>query len=209
MQKELEGSSIVLNDIGHTLNHENLTPPFVPDLKTEVSADENSWSSLSPFKFEPSEVSLISDLMSDCCEHSQIADSSETPCLTRPPTSSPVIPPQDPTMSLIAVTADTPSCSGTQCHTAKTSTERTYACSLCTRRFRRRSALVAHTRFHAAHGKPFSCVVCQKTFAQQKHLAEHERRHARRRPYSCSVCKKTFLRPYERTRHMRRHTRRN
>lgn len=66
-----------------------------------------------------------------------------------------------------------------------------YACSTCSKTFKRRKVLRRHARFHTGE-KPYSCAACSKTFALRKSLRRHLRFHTGERPHTCTKCSKSF-----------------
>jgi len=54
---------------------------------------------------------------------------------------------------------------------------KTFACTLCSRRFRRQEHLKRHYRSLHTHEKPFECHECGKKFSRSDNLAQHQRTH--------------------------------
>lgn len=54
---------------------------------------------------------------------------------------------------------------------------KTFACTLCSRRFRRQEHLKRHYRSLHTHDKPFECADCGKKFSRSDNLAQHQRTH--------------------------------
>ena len=54
---------------------------------------------------------------------------------------------------------------------------KTFACTLCTRRFRRQEHLKRHYRSLHTGDKPFECTDCGKKFSRSDNLAQHARTH--------------------------------
>ena len=54
---------------------------------------------------------------------------------------------------------------------------KTFACTLCSRRFRRQEHLKRHYRSLHTHEKPFECADCGKKFSRSDNLAQHQRTH--------------------------------
>jgi hypothetical protein len=54
---------------------------------------------------------------------------------------------------------------------------KTFACTLCSRRFRRQEHLKRHYRSLHTHEKPFECLECGKKFSRSDNLAQHQRTH--------------------------------
>lgn len=52
-----------------------------------------------------------------------------------------------------------------------------FACSLCSRRFRRQIHLKRHVRFHRCQEKPFECDKCGRRFSHRNYLARHAQMH--------------------------------
>lgn len=66
-----------------------------------------------------------------------------------------------------------------------------YQCSVCARRFKRKTELVVHKRIHSGE-KPFACEFCPMKFAQSGTLIEHRRYHTGETPFACEVCSRPF-----------------
>uniref|UniRef100_A0A8C6SYQ0 C2H2-type domain-containing protein n=1 Tax=Neogobius melanostomus TaxID=47308 RepID=A0A8C6SYQ0_9GOBI len=79
-----------------------------------------------------------------------------------------------------------------------------HQCSVCKKRFCRKSQLHRHVKVHTGE-KPFRCSTCKKTFAYKNVLKAHSRTHTGEKPYTCSTCKKTFTRKSSVKRHMSVH----
>ncbi|XP_078504816.1 uncharacterized protein LOC144763252 [Lissotriton helveticus] len=69
--------------------------------------------------------------------------------------------------------------------------ERPYQCTMCRKRFIRKSYLITHMRTHTGE-RPFQCTQCEKCFSLKKYLVRHRRTHSGERPYQCFECDKSF-----------------
>ncbi|XP_073319762.1 uncharacterized protein [Pagrus major] len=76
-----------------------------------------------------------------------------------------------------------------------------FSCPVCKKGFQWRRDVVTHMRSHTGE-KPFSCLVCGIRFARKEHLNRHSKVHTGEKPFSCSVCGKRFAR----NAHLRRHS---
>ena len=65
--------------------------------------------------------------------------------------------------------------------------EKPYACSMCPRRFAQKGKVALHERTHTGE-KPYACSMCPRRFAQKSHIMPHERTHTGEKPYACSMC---------------------
>lgn len=83
--------------------------------------------------------------------------------------------------------------------------KRNHECTVCNKRFSRRSNLVDHLRLHA-DVRPYVCSVCDKSFVQKGNLISHMRTHTLERPYACDTCGKAYSQSSALTVHIRSHT---
>ncbi|XP_055695742.1 zinc finger protein 675-like [Lutzomyia longipalpis] len=83
--------------------------------------------------------------------------------------------------------------------------DRKHECTVCSKRFLRRSNLIDHLRLHA-NQRPFECEYCSKTFVQSGNYKSHLRIHTKERPYECKVCHKSYNQPSALKVHIRTHT---
>ncbi|CAL1298032.1 unnamed protein product [Larinioides sclopetarius] len=108
-----------------------------------------------------------------------------------------------------------------------------YSCSICNRRYRMKSALIAHLQTHLlrklqqckhcqrvfrdassfishlnthTEERPYACTQCDKRFETEKVLKEHEIKHTRERPHVCEFCERGFAKKETLKRHLRTHT---
>ncbi|XP_028426300.1 zinc finger protein 37-like isoform X2 [Perca flavescens] len=83
-------------------------------------------------------------------------------------------------------------------------TVRSFACSLCEKRFSSQSLLNVHLRHHSGE-RPFACSYCDKRFLTKPVLKSHVRIHTGERPYACTFCEKRFTQSYPLAVHLRMH----
>ncbi|XP_050990254.1 zinc finger and BTB domain-containing protein 38 isoform X1 [Labeo rohita] len=77
----------------------------------------------------------------------------------------------------------------------KTSTSRTYKCSVCKRAYVTLSSLKRHENVHSWH-RAYPCHYCNKVFALAEYRTKHEIWHTGERRYQCIFCLETFLTYY-------------
>lgn len=70
-----------------------------------------------------------------------------------------------------------------------------FVCSVCQRRFTRRTTLNNHQRTHTGD-RPFTCgfTACGLSFAQNNDRKRHEKTHSDQKPFRCGGCGKGFAR---------------
>ena len=73
-----------------------------------------------------------------------------------------------------------------------------FACSVCNRRFKRKSTLKSHELIHSG-GKPHKCKICGSRFRQKSSLTGHLRTHFPDEAFECQICgqklsRRTYLR---------------
>ena len=83
--------------------------------------------------------------------------------------------------------------------------EKPHGCSMCSKRFTKKSAVAPHERTHTGE-KPYACSMCPKRFGQKSHVAPHERTHTGEKPYACSMCPRRFTNKCHVAPHKRTHT---
>ncbi|XP_059204535.1 gastrula zinc finger protein XlCGF57.1-like [Centropristis striata] len=83
--------------------------------------------------------------------------------------------------------------------------EKAFSCSMCEKRFAKKTNLTRHTRYHTGE-KPFSCSICDKRFVRKTQLNHHMMTHTKEKPFSCSICDKRFVRKSQLNPHMMTHT---
>ncbi|XP_063072940.1 zinc finger protein Gfi-1b-like isoform X2 [Engraulis encrasicolus] len=81
---------------------------------------------------------------------------------------------------------------------------RPYPCQYCGKRFHQKSDMKKHTFIHTGE-KPHVCVVCGKAFSQSSNLITHSRKHNGYRPFACRHCPRSFQRKVELQRHLETH----
>ncbi|XP_072319464.1 uncharacterized protein [Eucyclogobius newberryi] len=79
------------------------------------------------------------------------------------------------------------------------------SCPECGVRLHRQHSLERHISAVHRREKPFRCTVCEKRFARKTDCAIHMRVHTGERPYSCPVCEKTFNVKNSLRRHLKLH----
>ncbi|KAF7220609.1 zinc finger protein 583-like [Nothobranchius furzeri] len=77
---------------------------------------------------------------------------------------------------------------------------RPYPCQYCGKRFHQKSDMKKHTFIHTGE-KPHVCKVCGKGFSQSSNLITHSRKHSSYRPFSCPHCQNSFQRRVDLQRH--------
>ncbi|KAK2833891.1 hypothetical protein Q5P01_017780 [Channa striata] len=77
---------------------------------------------------------------------------------------------------------------------------RPYPCQYCGKRFHQKSDMKKHTFIHTGE-KPHVCKVCGKGFSQSSNLITHSRKHGSYRPFSCARCQHSFQRRVDLQRH--------
>ncbi|XP_059204536.1 oocyte zinc finger protein XlCOF6.1-like [Centropristis striata] len=83
--------------------------------------------------------------------------------------------------------------------------EKAFSCSMCEKRFAKKTYLTRHIRCHTGE-KPYSCSVCGKGFTVRGNREMHMRNHTGEKPFNCSVCSKGFNGRGDLEKHMRIHT---
>lgn len=67
-----------------------------------------------------------------------------------------------------------------------------FQCELCAKRFKSKSNLMQHRKFHLKQ-KDHECLLCQHKFYTTSHLKAHLKIHNNERNYKCDLCNKTFI----------------
>ena len=83
--------------------------------------------------------------------------------------------------------------------------ERSYACTVCGKRFTRADSKRRHELPHRRR-RTHVCPVCDRCFTRADHVKRHQRVHTRKRPSTCRACVKGFSHPESLKCHMRTHT---
>ncbi|XP_053294580.1 zinc finger protein 184 [Pleuronectes platessa] len=84
------------------------------------------------------------------------------------------------------------------------SRRKTFDCSECGKRFRHKSSLILHIKFHTGE-RPLRCSECGQIFKYNYYLTVHMMTHTGERPYSCSECGKGFKCKGELNGHVKTH----
>jgi uncharacterized Zn-finger protein len=84
----------------------------------------------------------------------------------------------------------------------KQKTVKQFKCSLCSKRFAKKSHLNSHIRTVHSEERPYHCNECNKTFKRADCLHRHSSVHTSIKLFTCKMCKKTFSRKD----HLNRHT---
>uniref|UniRef100_A0A8D0GW00 Uncharacterized protein n=1 Tax=Sphenodon punctatus TaxID=8508 RepID=A0A8D0GW00_SPHPU len=84
-------------------------------------------------------------------------------------------------------------------------TGRRYQCSVCKKRFTRRSVFIQHQQTHTGE-KPHQCLECGGKFCSKKNLVAHQKIHSGEKPYACLECEQKFNSSSDLIRHQRIHT---
>ncbi|XP_070199755.1 zinc finger protein 721-like [Littorina saxatilis] len=81
-----------------------------------------------------------------------------------------------------------------------------FACELCEKRFRIRSSLLSHLRWHKKGDvRAYQCQFCPKAFKKTTHLNIHERIHTGKKPHKCQLCEAAFVQKSSLDWHMKKH----
>ncbi|XP_057707274.1 gastrula zinc finger protein XlCGF17.1-like isoform X1 [Corythoichthys intestinalis] len=90
-------------------------------------------------------------------------------------------------------------------HTTTHTGGNSFACSFCEKIFCWKYQLTRHTRMHTGE-KPFACSLCSQRFTQKGHLVLHTRNHTGEKPFGCTLCDKRFSQKTYLDLHKRTHT---
>ncbi|KAK7929909.1 hypothetical protein WMY93_006304 [Mugilogobius chulae] len=77
---------------------------------------------------------------------------------------------------------------------------RPFACQYCSKRFHQKSDMKKHTFIHTGE-KPHMCQICGKSFSQSSNLITHSRKHRENRPFHCPLCLHGFTHKQDLRRH--------
>lgn len=81
-------------------------------------------------------------------------------------------------------------------------TEKLYECTLCTRKFAKKTSLVAHSASHATEQGKVACSVCGLFFLDETELNRHSHEHEDACRYACTICPRRFKRKQQYEAHM-------
>lgn len=82
--------------------------------------------------------------------------------------------------------------------------EKPFECSVCFKRFARKSSLSAHNRLHKSTESDFQCTICGKRFTWKSNLSAHLQLHLSKK-FPCEVCLRVFKSMERLTQHQQKH----
>jgi len=91
----------------------------------------------------------------------------------------------------------------THCGGKQSTTEQSFACNQCGKRFSSQGRLSVHMNIHTSK---YKCRECDRCCQSSKDLAIHTLSHSEHQPFRCKVCKKRFMSASRFLKHYRSHS---